>query len=451
MSARSKPNTLDKATLHGALSDPLLDVMNFLNEIVHRFPEAVSFAPGRPYEGLFDVGDAERLIAVYRRYLHQERGLTDEQITGVLMQYGPTGGIIRELVVRTLQNDEGITVAPDGVVVTVGFQEGLFITLRALFADPADVLLVPEPCYTGATAAARVLGIPIVPVPEGPGGLAPAEVARAAAAARRAGQRPRACYVVPDFANPSGATMPVAARRSLLSVADEHDLLLLEDNPYGFFVRDGLRRPTLRSLDPTGRVVHLGSFAKSCFPGARVGYVVADQPVRDARTGAEVPLAAELAKLKSVITVNTPAVSQAVIGGLLVENGCRLAAANEPAARFYRHNMDLLLAELAVALPDAAVRGVRWNSPDGGFFVVVDVPFEADEALLEISARRFGVVWTPMRYFHRGPGGRHSLRLSISYLDPGRVREGARRLSRLISWRLAATDESHRTKAETAQ
>ncbi len=452
MTTGPHPFTLDKATLHPSLRDPLLDVMNFLNEIVDRFPHAISFAPGRPHEGLFTPGDTERLITRYRQYLRDERGLSEEQITTTLLQYGPTSGIIRELLVRTLHNDEGIHARPDDVVITVGFQEALFTTLRALFADPDDVLLVPEPCYTGVTGAAAVLGIPLQPVPEGPNGLDADAVARAADAAREAGKRPRACYVVPDFANPSGHTLTLTDRHRLLAAAHHNDLLLLEDNPYGFFTRDGHRHPTLHSLDTRGHVIYLGSFAKSCFPGARVGYVVAGQPVHDPATGTSTPLAAELAKIKSMITVNTPAVSQAVIGGMLVEHDCSLATANDPAARFYRRNMDVLLDALATALPDAAERGVRWNNPGGGFFACLEVPFTADEALLEISAERFGVIWTPMSSFHTGPGGRNALRLSISYLDPHQIRDGVRRLARLITWRLAhPTPTPTPTPKEAAQ
>ncbi|WP_345205129.1 PLP-dependent aminotransferase family protein, partial [Streptomyces lavendulae] len=328
--------------------------MTFLNEIVDRFPQAISFAPGRPHEGLFAPADVERHIARYRRYLREERGLTEEQITRALVQYGPAGGIINELLVRALRHDEGIEARPEDTVITVGFQEALFTTLRALFAPADDVLLVPEPCYTGVTGAAAVLGVRVVPVPEGPHGLDADDVARAAQAVRRDGGRPRACYVVPDFANPSGHRLTLPDRHRLLAVAHRHDLLLLEDNPYGFFTRDGRRRPTLRSLDTRGHVVYLGSFSKSCFPGARVGYVIAGQPVHDTAAGTSRPLAKELARLKSVITVNTPAVSQAVIGGMILEHGCRLSAANDRAARLYGHNMDLLLDGLTTALPRAA-------------------------------------------------------------------------------------------------
>jgi (S)-3,5-dihydroxyphenylglycine transaminase len=253
-------------------------------------------------------------------------------------------------------------------------------------------------------------------------------VAAAAARVRASGRRPRAFYVVPDFANPSGASMSVADRHRLLAVAAEHDLLVLEDNPYGFFGRDDAARPTLKSLPGGDRVVYLGSFAKTVFPGARVGYVLADQPVRWPG-GAVTLLADELAKIKSMTTVNTPSIAQAAIGGLLVRNGCRLRPANAATVAFYRHNMERLLAGLAAEFPAG---GAHWNAPGGGFFVVVRVPFAADEAALEDSAREHGVLWTPMAPFYLDGGGTRELRLSCSYVEPAAVDEGVRRLARFI-------------------
>ncbi|MCP9963452.1 PLP-dependent aminotransferase family protein [Streptomyces somaliensis] len=262
-----------------------------------------------------------------------------------LFQYGRTNGIIHELIARTVANDEGIEVAPEAVVVTTGCQEAMLLTLRALFAHPEDTLLVSSPCYVGITGVARLLGIRVRPVPEGPAGPDPEGVLAAARAAREAGERPRAFYVVPDFANPSGTSMSLTGRRRLLRVAEEEDLLVLEDDPYGFFVRTGSARPTLKALDTGRRVVHLGSFAKTALPGARVGYVIADQEVIDP-AGRRSLLADELSKIKSMTTVNTSAVSQAVIGGLLVESDCRLRDANAEAIAYYRGNMDTLLDEL---------------------------------------------------------------------------------------------------------
>ncbi|MGV9269016.1 aminotransferase class I/II-fold pyridoxal phosphate-dependent enzyme [Kitasatospora sp. NPDC003701] len=431
---------LDRAELHRSLADPLLDAMNFLNEVTGRFPEALSFAPGRPYEGFFDVEQVTRYLAVYLDHLRRERGYTEEQVRTELFQYGRTNGFIHELVARTIANDEGIVVPPESLVVTVGCQEGMLLVLRALFAGPDDVLLVNSPCYVGVTGAAALLDIAIVPVPEGPDGLEPATVAEVARRVRAEGRRPRALYLVPDFANPSGASLSVDRRKDLLGVAEAEDLLVLEDNPYGFFVREGEPTATLKSLDTGRRVIHLGSFAKTAFPGARVGYVVADQEVRDA-AGRRTLLADELSKVKSMTTVNTPALSQAVIGGLLIESGFRLRRANAKPIAFYRANLDTLLAELERHFPEPgrSGAGIGWNRPDGGFFLTVTVPFPADREALERSARDFGVLWTPMGDFYPDGGGSHQLRLACSYLTVDQIREGVGRLAAFVAAERAAT------------
>lgn len=423
--------TLDGSALHASLADPLLSAMTFLNEVTLRFPAAVSFAPGRPYEGLFDPGRVTADITAYADHLRDTLGMTPDKVREALFQYGRTAGQISGLVARTVANDEGLHVPPEAVVVTVGAQEGMLLVVRALAAGPADVLLASSPCYVGITGAARLLDVAVEPVPEGPAGPDPEAVAAAAQRVRASGRRPRAFYVVPDFANPSGTSMTVPARRRLLEVAAEHDLLVLEDNPYGFFGRDDTVRPTLKSLPGGDRVVYLGSFAKTVFPGARVGYVLADQPVRWP-DGSTTLLAGELAKIKSMTTVNTPSVAQAAIGGLLVRNGCRLRPSNAATVAFYRHNMERLLTGLAAAFPDREEIGLRWNAPGGGFFVVVQVPFAADDAALETSARDYGVLWTPMAPFYLDGGGTHELRLSCSYVEPAAIDEGVRRLARFV-------------------
>ncbi|WP_237305157.1 aminotransferase class I/II-fold pyridoxal phosphate-dependent enzyme [Streptomyces qaidamensis] len=156
-------------------------------------------------------------------------------------------------------------------------------------------------------------------------------------------------YVVPDCSNPAGVSMSRQARTALLDAAGRLGLLLLEDNPYGVF--STVRRPTLKSLDTHRRVIYLGSFAKTAFPGARVGFVVADQLVAGADGRTPGLLADELAKVKSMVTVNTSSLSQAAVAGLLLQNGGGLRAANEAAARHYQSTIRCLRESLAAELP----------------------------------------------------------------------------------------------------
>ncbi|GIH19610.1 aminotransferase-like domain-containing protein [Rugosimonospora africana] len=418
---------LKREELHGSVTDPVAAAMNFLNEIAGRYPDAITLAAGRPYEGFFHLEDVHRWLDRYARHVSRAGGDPRRAV----MQYGRTNGIIHELITEMLARDEDIRVPAEAVAVTTGCQEAMVVTLRGLFR-PGDVLLAASPCYVGITGAARLLDIPVVPVPESASGLEPATVGSVAAQVRASGRRPRALYLVPDFANPSGAQLPLADRHRLLAAAAQADLLILEDNPYGLFGLTDAALPTLKALDRERRVVYLGSFAKSGFPGARIGFLVADQRV----VAADRPpalLAEELSTVKSMLTLNTSPVTQAVVGGLLLECGCSLRAANREKIEFYRTNLTGLLDALDRYLP--AGLGVRWNVPAGGFFAVLTVPAHgpaADVDLLETSARDYGVLWTPMGFFYPDGGGSRALRVSCSALCPADLDEGVRRLAKLL-------------------
>ncbi|WP_433059644.1 PLP-dependent aminotransferase family protein [Dactylosporangium sp. CS-033363] len=418
---------LSREALHTSVVDPVSASMNFLNEVASRFPEAISLAAGRPFDEFHEVTDIDKHIQAYLNHL-RERGLSAGAARQLLTQYGRTNGHIGDLIARMLDVDENIQVPAAAVMVTTGCQEAMIIALRGLCAGPDDVVLAAEPCYVGLTGAARILGVEVVGVPESADGLRPETVRAVAAATRARGKNPKALYLVPNFANPSGVSLPVSVRRALLAAAADEDLLILEDDPYGLFGLDDEPRPTLKSLDNDQRVIYLGSFAKSYFPGARVGYLVADQTVADAE-GRRTLLAEELSTVKSMLTVNTSALSQAVVGGMLIDAGFSLRTVNQAKIAFYRHNLQTLLAALQKHFAGTAV---RWNSPSGGFFVVCEVPVDASEDLLEISAREYGVLWTPMRFFYVDGGGTHALRLSCSALEPAQIGEGVRRLAALL-------------------
>ncbi|WP_237409332.1 PLP-dependent aminotransferase family protein [Streptomyces sp. M2CJ-2] len=434
---------LDSTTLHSSIEDPVLDRMNFLNEITFTYPNAVSFAPGRPYDGFFEIEEVHAHLRRYAAYL-ESRGAGAAEVRSGFYQYGPAAGQIRELIAHSLWQDEGFEVAPESIVVTVGAQEAMFLALRTLFATPEDVLLLITPCYVGIMGAARLLDIPVVAVPERDGRLVVADLDEAVRAQRAAGRRPRAVYVVPDHANPTGSTLDLPTRVALLGLAESHGLLVLEDSPYRLS-GPGPRRPMLKALDGSRSVIQLGTYSKTLFPGARVGYVVADQEVRDSSGGIRL-LADDLAKVKSMVTVNTSSLSQAVAAGALLSADGRPSALNARAAEHYSRSMAGTLAQLDRRLPERHRRelGVDWNRPDGGFFLTLRTGFRTGTAALERSARDFGVIWTPMEFFHPHGGGEQDIRLSISYLTPGQVDEGVERLARFVE---ALSDETARQRS----
>ncbi|MFD5245844.1 PLP-dependent aminotransferase family protein [Amycolatopsis sp. NPDC058340] len=418
---------LDMETLHGSLTDPAISSMNLLNELIDEYPVAISMAAGRPYEEFFDIRLIHDYLDAYCEHLRRDRKVDEAGVTRALFQYGTTKGIIADIIARNLAEDENIDAAPESVVVTVGAQEAMFLVLRTLRANERDVLLAPAPTYVGLTGAALLTDTPVWPVRSGENGIDPEDLVLQLKRADEQGKRVRACYVTPNFANPTGTSMDLASRHRLLEVAAAHGILLLEDNAYGLFGAE--RLPTLKALDRSGSVVYIGSFAKTGMPGARVGYAVADQRVAGGGLYAD-----QLSKLKGMLTVNTSPIAQAVIAGKLLLNDYSLIKANVRETEIYQRNLRLTLSELDRRLGDRP--GVRWNTPTGGFFVTVTVPFIVDDELLADAARDHGVLFTPMHHFYGGKDGFNQLRLSISLLTPELIEEGVSRLAALITSRL---------------
>lgn len=412
--------------LKSCFADPLLDAMNFLNEVVSEYPEAISFAPGRPAESLFtierDLAERDRFV----RYRAEKLGVSTGRALADLAQYNRTKGVIHELVARHLELDEGIAVDPEAIVVTDGCQEGMTILLAGLFDPATDALLSADPTYIGITGMARILGVPVVPVASDGDGVTVEGVVAAIESARARGKRPRALYLVPDFSNPLGGSLPVERRHRLLALAARHGMLVFEDNPYGMFAYDGAPAPTMKSLDREARVIYLGTFSKTVFPGLRVGYLVADQRVEP--SGAL--LADELSKVKSLATVNTSPLLQAVVGGLLLAHGGSIRPLVEEKLPYYRTNRDRMLERLEDAF--GGEPGITWNRPAGGFFLTVDLPFRFDEACLRAAAAEHGVVVCPMSLFSLEPGREHQIRLSFSYVTVDQIDDGVTRLARFV-------------------
>ncbi|MCB1034053.1 MAG: PLP-dependent aminotransferase family protein [Acidobacteria bacterium] len=406
--------------------------MNFLNEVVLDFPRAISFAPGRPAEQFCQVeeGMAEmpRFVAERARLT----GWTEEAVLKDLGQYNKTNGILQDIIRRQLEVDEGIRVPARSIVVTAGCQEAMLLLLMALFEPEKDVLLSTDPTYIGITGLADIFGIRVEPISCGADGLEPEAFRVAVRRVRESGLRPVALYDVPDFNNPLGTSLPLAARHEVLAIARQEKLLVFEDNPYGMFAFDGEPLPTLKSLDTDGTVIYLGTFSKTLYPGLRVGYLVADQPVQ--RGSGEALLADELSKVKSLTTVTTSPLVQAMIGGLLLKHGGSLKPLVAEKIPFYRRNRDTLVACLEEEL--GAIAGVSWNRPRGGFFLTLELPFDFDTACLETCARDYGVICCPMTFFARAGGAERQVRFSFSYVTPEQIREGVARFARFVRHRL---------------
>lgn len=419
------------------LQAPCLDVMNFLNEVTLWYPAAISFAPGRPAEHLFDVQGALARLESYVASLVADRPLPPERKTELfnqLGQYQKTNGVINELICRFLAQDEGIHTTPQAVMLTDGCQEAMTIVLAGLFEREHDVLLVLDPTYTGITGIASVLGVEMHAIPNAQENIDLDALEAGIAHVRASGKRPRALYITPDFHNPLGMSLPLEDRRRLLKVAHEQDMLLFEDNAYGMLAYDGNERlPTLKALDDEGVVIYLGTFSKLLFPGLRLGMLVADQEV-DVVPGKCVRLAEELSKVKSFTTVTTSALAQAIAGGVLLQHSCSLRPIMQEKIAFYQTNRDTMLAALAACFSnDPLLAGrVTWNRPGGGFFLTVNLPMPFTGEQMQMCAQEYGVICCPMTFFSLLGRCQQQVRLSFSSVSPAEISEGVARFHRFI-------------------
>jgi (S)-3,5-dihydroxyphenylglycine transaminase len=319
-------------------------------------------------------------------------------------------------------------------MVTNGAQEGMAILAAGLFDLQQDVLLVADPTYNGMTGIASILGVEQCPVPTNEEGMDFALLQVAFEQVRGQGKKPRALYLVPDFSNPTGTTMPLQVRQRLLELAREQEMLIIEDNPYGMLGYDDEPLPTLKALDRHGVVIYLGTFAKLLIPGVRVGFMIADQRVTATAQVPEHLLAQELSKVKSLISVNTSPLAQAIVGGMLLEQQCSLKNFIQERISFYRHNRDQMLQSLEkyFKVDPLLTDIVSWNHPHGGFFLTMTLPFAMTPELLQQCAEMYGVICCPMSYFSFLPGHDQEIRLSFSVVSPAEIEEGIQRLWQFV-------------------
>lgn len=412
-----------------------LDVMNFLNEIAGRYPQAISLASGRPAEAFFDVQDQARRIPEYVGYLQAARGGDFDATWNLLAQYGPTNGLINDLVAAQLALDEGVSCAPSQVLVTAGCQEAMALCATTLCPQADDVLLVRSPTYIGITGIADLNGIELAAFSCAPGDSIVRALADSVAAVERRGKRPRALYLVPDFDNPTGVVLTRAEREQIIGFCAARRIVVLEDNPYGMFRFDGAPVPRMAALDGAGCVVYLGTYAKTLCPALRVGFAVVPSALFG-DPGGSADLLAALSRAKSFATVNTSQFAQAIVGGILLAEGGSLARRIAPAIEFYRRNRDAMTDALAAAF--APGDGVHWNRPEGGFFMTVSLPFEFGRDQAQCCANDYGVLTMPLSFFALDHAEDRRVRLAFSNSDPDRIRAGVARFARFVHDQLAS-------------
>ena len=372
-------------------------------------PGLISLAAGYPAPEVFPWDDLQSITA---DLLARRDGNT--------LQYGATRGyrpLIEQLLGKTLK-DRGIRGTFEDVIITTGSQQGLDLVGRVLI-DPGDVVLVELPTYSGAIAAFHNLQAQFAGVPQDSEGIDLAALDAAIAGVRAKGQTARFIYVTPNFQNPAGLLMSRARRLALLDTARRHDLVIVEDDPYGSIYFEDVTtaadtRP-IKADDTDDRVVYLGSFSKVLVPGLRVAWMVAPREIVQ-----KVELAKQAADICSSVF------DQRIVHGAMDRDVVERIA---PALRAH-YQVKRTVMEQALQLTLAG--RVTWTSPRGGFFLWIELPEGVDDRELFERALKERVSFVIGSAFFVDGQGHRFARLSFSGISHEQIAEGIARLAAAI-------------------
>jgi 2-aminoadipate transaminase len=360
-------------------------------------PEVISFAGGLPSPDTFPV---ERLRA-------SAASVLSSMPVGAL-QYGPTEGYpaLREWIAARHSTDS-VRLDPADVLVTTGSQQALDLLGKTLI-DAHSRVLVETPTYLGALQAFSLFEPDFVSVPTDEDGPITSAMTRELIGGARF------MYCLPNFQNPTGRRLALARRHELAKLAQEHGLLVLEDDPYGALSYAGDAMPTLLSMMP-GNVVYMGSFSKVLAPGLRVGYLIAPQALHR-----------KLVQAKQAADLHTPSFNQRIVHETIKDG---FLDSHIPTIRaLYAQRCKAMLDSLSRHFPS----GVTWNEPKGGMFIWVQLPAGVNSMALLDKAIAANVAFVPGAPFFANDPQHNTLRLSFVTVPPEKIEHGIQVLGDLL-------------------
>ena len=358
-----------------------------------------SFAGGYPSAETFPLEDIRKTMSeVIDKY------------AGKAFQYGATQGVpeLREAVAKRY----GVTV--ERVQITSSSQQGIDVCTRVL-VNPGDVILTSNPSYLGAIQSfcsyrADIRGIAHDDDLDAFRQTYESEIEKV----RSEGKKVKFLYMIPDFQNPSGESLTLQEREMLVSLAQKHDFLIVEDSPYRELRYEGEHIPTMYSLAPD-HVIHLGSFSKIFAPGFRLGWAIANPEILD-----------KIYVCKQSLDLCPPIFDQYVAAEFLSSG--RLDANLQKSIDLYKGKRDLLLSLLEKHMPE----GVRWTHPEGGLFIFLTMPEGFEAVKFYDKALGSGVAYVAGEFFHPDRSGKNTMRLNFSFMSPDRIAEGIKLLADLL-------------------
>ncbi len=366
---------------------------------ITQLPDVISFAGGLPAPELFPVREIEEACSYLLRH--------DPKLA---LQYSTTEGHppLREYLAESMA-EYGIHYGPDNVLITTGSQQALDL-IGKLFVDPGSYVLTGRPTYLGAIQAWQAYQGQFVTVPLDDRGMRVDLIEETIATTPV-----RFIYVLPNFHNPAGTTLPEDRRRHLVEIARKHDLIIVEDDPYGALRYRGEDQPPIAALAPE-RTIYLGTFSKTLTPGLRIGWVVAPTEIRQ-----------RLVQAKQGADLHTSTFDQ-MIANDIAQRGILKVHVKE-LRRVYGERMTTMLDALEEFWPE----GCSWTEPEGGLFLWARVPESVDSVdMLRVALERKVAFVPGVNFYPDGVGGHDAMRLNFSNAKPEMIVEGIRRIGLAI-------------------
>jgi len=369
-------------------------------------PDIISFAGGLPDPALFPVEEVARLMS--------QTVLEHPQAS---LQYGTTEGqdALKTELVKLLKETENITVKKEQLLVVSASQQALDMSAR-IFVNPGDAVVTAAPTYLGALQAFQVAGADIIGAESDGEGILPADLEKKLATLKAQGRPCKFVYLVPDFQNPTGTTIPEKRRLEILEIVKKYNTFILEDSPYRQVRFEGAAPATFFALDKgQGNVITLFTFSKIFVPGFRLGYIAGPEDV-----------IRKFVILKQAMDLCTSPTLQLITAQYLRTG--RLQAHIGHLIEVYRKKRDLMLKTLAEVMPE----GITWTHPEGGLFLWLTLPkhLNANELLRKAIENKVafvaGVDFYPQANVH------NDMRLNFSYSSHEQIVEGLKRLAQTI-------------------
>ncbi|KAF0194102.1 MAG: GntR family transcriptional regulator [Bacillota bacterium] len=357
-------------------------------------PRQISFAEGSADPSLFPIDEFRRTMASVMR-----------QAPHASLDYGePRGFLGLRTNIAHILSSQGIMIPPTNVLITVGSQQAITLVIQVLL-KPGDVILVESPTYGKALELFSAFHLKVVSIPIDKDGMK-TELLEGILQA----YHPKLIYTIPNFQNPSGASLSGRRRRELVSLASRYNVPILEDDFVGDLRYDGCAQPALKSLDTSGGVIYVGTFSKMLMPGLRIGFVVAEGPIYGA-----------LVKRKYVQDLATPNLVQHALDAY-VSIG-RYQTHLRRSCRVYRKRRDAMAQAIGRYLPQVDV-----DIPQGGLFMWLRLPQELTATELLPLAWKEGIDFALGENYCADGSGSNYLRLNFAALSVEEIEEGIRRL-----------------------